>query len=109
MPVYKPPLRDMQFVMHEVLHVTDEFKQMPAHTDIDADSFAADQGGSITANGTSGISSNTDIAFTSGAQMDSLAAGEPFRLRVTRDGDGTTGTDNATGDAQLWLIEMRET
>ena len=80
-----------------------------SNTDIDADSFAADQGGSITANGTSGISSNTDIAFTSGAQMDSLAAGEPFRLRVTRDGDGTTGTDNATGDAQLWLIEMRET
>jgi hypothetical protein len=78
------------------------------NTDIDADSFAADQGGSITANGTSGIASSVAIAFTSGAQMDSLAAGEPFRLRVTRDGDGTTGTDDATG-AQLWLLELRET
>ena len=30
MPTYTPPLRDMQFVMHEVLKVTDEFKAMPA-------------------------------------------------------------------------------
>ena len=29
MPTYTPPLRDMQFVMHEVLKVTDEFKAMP--------------------------------------------------------------------------------
>jgi len=29
MPTYTPPLRDMQFVMHEVFHVTDEFKAMP--------------------------------------------------------------------------------
>ena len=27
MPTYTPPLRDMQFVMHEVLHVTDDLKQ----------------------------------------------------------------------------------
>ena len=36
MPTYTPPLRDMQFVMHEVLKVTDEFKAMPRHADIDA-------------------------------------------------------------------------
>ncbi|MDP3757269.1 acyl-CoA dehydrogenase N-terminal domain-containing protein, partial [Polaromonas sp.] len=29
MPQYHPPLRDMQFVMHEVLKVTDEFKALP--------------------------------------------------------------------------------
>lgn len=29
MPTYTPPLRDMQFVMHEVLKVSDEFKAMP--------------------------------------------------------------------------------
>ncbi len=29
MPSYTPPLRDMQFVLHDVLHVTDDFKQMP--------------------------------------------------------------------------------
>jgi hypothetical protein len=78
-------------------------------TDIDADSFAADQGATMTMNATSGISASAAIAFTSGAQMDSLVAAEPFRLRVTRDGDGTTGTDDFAGDAQLWQVELRET
>jgi alkylation response protein AidB-like acyl-CoA dehydrogenase len=41
MPVYNPPLRDMQFVMHEVLKVTDEFKDMPQHADIDVDTINA--------------------------------------------------------------------
>jgi alkylation response protein AidB-like acyl-CoA dehydrogenase len=41
MPSYTPPLRDMQFVLHEVLNVTDDFKQMPHHADIDADTIAA--------------------------------------------------------------------
>ena len=35
MPQYTPPLRDMQFVMHEVLKVTDEFKALPKHADVD--------------------------------------------------------------------------
>ena len=33
MPTYTPPLRDMQFVMHEVLKVTDDFKAMPRHAE----------------------------------------------------------------------------
>ena len=41
MPSYTPPLRDMQFVLHEVLHVTDDLKQMPQHADMDADTIAA--------------------------------------------------------------------
>ncbi|MDO5626109.1 MAG: acyl-CoA dehydrogenase N-terminal domain-containing protein, partial [Pseudomonadota bacterium] len=35
MPSYTPPLRDMQFVLHEVLGAVDELKQMPRHADID--------------------------------------------------------------------------
>ncbi|HEY9026535.1 MAG TPA: acyl-CoA dehydrogenase N-terminal domain-containing protein, partial [Burkholderiaceae bacterium] len=35
MPQYNPPLRDMQFVLHEVLNVVDELKQMPQHAEID--------------------------------------------------------------------------
>ena len=31
MPQYTPPLRDMQFLMHEVLNVVDELKALPAH------------------------------------------------------------------------------
>ena len=33
---YTPPLRDMQFVLHELLNVEQEFKAMPAHAEIDA-------------------------------------------------------------------------
>ena len=29
MPTYNPPLRDMQFVLHEVFNVTEDFRQMP--------------------------------------------------------------------------------
>jgi alkylation response protein AidB-like acyl-CoA dehydrogenase len=51
MPQYNPPLRDMQFVMHEVLKVTDELKVMPKHADIDADTINAvlEEGGKFAA------------------------------------------------------------
>jgi alkylation response protein AidB-like acyl-CoA dehydrogenase len=41
MPTYNPPLRDMQFVAHELLHAVDELKQMPRHAEMDADTFNA--------------------------------------------------------------------
>ncbi|ABM38774.1 acyl-CoA dehydrogenase C-terminal domain-containing protein [Polaromonas naphthalenivorans] len=41
MPQYNPPLRDMQFVLHEVLKVTDELRGLPPHADIDADTINA--------------------------------------------------------------------
>jgi hypothetical protein len=78
-------------------------------TDEDADSFATAQSAAQTANGTSGIISTAVLTFSSGANMDSLAAGEPFRLKITRDADGTSGTDDATGDAELVAVEIKET
>jgi alkylation response protein AidB-like acyl-CoA dehydrogenase len=41
MPVYNPPLRDMQFVMHEVLNVTEELKPMAKYADADIDTINA--------------------------------------------------------------------
>ena len=41
MPIYNPPLRDMQFVMHEVFKVTEEFQAMPKHADVDVDTINA--------------------------------------------------------------------
>jgi len=41
MPVYNPPLRDMQFVMHEVLKVTEEFRPMAKYADADIDTINA--------------------------------------------------------------------
>jgi len=36
---YAAPLRDMQFVLHEVLNVEAELKNMPKHADLDADTI----------------------------------------------------------------------
>ncbi len=41
MPVYNPPLRDMQFVMHEVLKVTEELKPITKYADADVDTINA--------------------------------------------------------------------
>jgi alkylation response protein AidB-like acyl-CoA dehydrogenase len=41
MPSYTPPLRDMHFVLHELLHICDEFKQLPVHAELDQDTIAA--------------------------------------------------------------------
>ncbi|RYX91726.1 MAG: acyl-CoA dehydrogenase [Comamonadaceae bacterium] len=41
MPIYNPPLRDMQFVMHEVLGITGELSACDRHADIDADTINA--------------------------------------------------------------------
>ena len=76
--------------------------------DIDADGFAAAQTITDTVPGTSGHVTIAAIAFTDGAQMDSIAAGEGFRLRLTRDANHATD-DTATGDAELWAVELRET
>lgn len=77
--------------------------------DIDADGFASAQSAGSATNATSGIETITSITFTDGAQMDSLAAGGAFRLKINRDADGTTGTDDMTGDAELLVVEIKET
>ncbi len=76
--------------------------------DLDADGFAAVQGVIATAPSVSGEASYDDITFTSGAQMDSLVAGESFRLKIRRDADDATN-DDMTGDAELIRVEIRET
>ena len=51
MPSYTPPLRDMQFVMHEMLRVEDDLKQIPQYADIDAETINAvlEEGGKFAA------------------------------------------------------------
>ncbi|MDB5796442.1 MAG: acyl-CoA dehydrogenase [Paucimonas sp.] len=47
---YIPPLRDIQFVMHELLGVEQELKQLPRHADVDADIInqVLEEGGKFT-------------------------------------------------------------
>lgn len=51
MPQYNPPLRDVQFVLHELLGVVDELRQMPKYADLDADTVNAvlEEGGKFAA------------------------------------------------------------
>lgn len=74
--------------------------------DLDADGFAAVQSvDNTTVPGTSGLVDIVSIAFSNGAEMDSVAVGEGFRLKVTRD----AVSDTATGDAELRFVEIKET
>jgi hypothetical protein len=74
---------------------------------LNSDSFAAARTATGTAPATSGILEYTEIVFTSGAQMDSLAAGESFRLKITR--DAVDAGDTMADLAQLHRVELRET
>lgn len=47
------------------------------------------------------------ITFTSGADMDNVDAGDPFIMRIGR--DAANGSDTMSGDAELMMIEIRET
>lgn len=76
-------------------------------TDLDADNFAADQSATAAVPTTNGTPQYTEIAFTDGAQIDNLVAGESFRLRITR--DAANASDTMVGDAELLRVEMRET
>ena len=74
--------------------------------DVDVDSFAAVQSVDDTdVPGVSGMVDIVNVAFTNGADMDSVAVGELFRIKVTRD----AASDDATGDAELHAIEIKET
>ena len=39
MPSYTPPLRDMKFVLHELLDATNVLRQIPQHADLDQDTI----------------------------------------------------------------------
>lgn len=73
--------------------------------DIDSDGFAAvNSVDNTTVPATAGHVDQTTVSFTDGADMDSVAVGELFRVRVTRD----AVSDTAAGDAELHAIEIRD-
>ena len=41
MPTYSPPIRDMQFVVHELLGAGAELRAMPPHAELDRDTIDA--------------------------------------------------------------------
>jgi hypothetical protein len=71
-------------------------------TDLDSDSFDTIASATASANGTSGILTVTEITLTT---IDSVTAGDGYRLKVTR--DANNGSDNMSGDAELVAVEVR--
>lgn len=72
-------------------------------TDLDADSFDTATEVTSAANGTSGIETVASITCTT---IDSLAAGDRFRLRIARKAADAVN-DTMLGDAQVVAVEVR--
>lgn len=71
-------------------------------TDIDTDSFDTAASVTTTTNATSGVPNYSTITLTT---IDSVVAGDGFRLRINR--DANNGSDTMTGDAELIAVEVR--
>lgn len=76
--------------------------------DLDSDGFATANSGGGSANATSGIETIISINHANGAEMDSVVAGDEFRLKIRRDADGTSGTDDITTDMEIKSVEIIE-
>lgn len=76
--------------------------------DVDAaHTYAYNDASDDAAPSAAGERSRVSITFTDGADMDSLADGESFILRIRR----TAATSNMSGDAELWhwTLTIKET
>lgn len=75
--------------------------------DLDSKAFAAVNSVTDVAPSASGEVAYAEVTFTDGADMDSIAAGEYFRLKISR--DANNASDTLVGDAELVFIEIKET
>lgn len=82
-------------------------RQQDGTDTIASDSFASAQTVISAAPGTTGIVKYANISLTNGAQIDNVAAGEAFRIRVAR--VGADGNDTMANDAQLIKVLVKET
>lgn len=74
--------------------------------DMDSDSFATANNGTTVTVGTTGVLNITSIDHSNGAEMDSVAVGEGFRLKVAR--LPADGEDSMVGDAEVRFVEIVE-
>lgn len=70
--------------------------------------FAAGVTAEITVDNTADNEFSGSVSLTDGAQVDSLADGDDFRIRIERKTSGLTGT-NASGDWQWLRADVSET
>lgn len=75
-------------------------------TDVDAKALATTNSTGDTVAGTAGHIKESSVTLTN---ADSLAAGDLVTVYLRRDADGTTGTDDATGDAEVVACALNYT
>ena len=75
---------------------------MALTTDIDSDSFDTSATATTTTSGTSGVPNTTSITITT---IDSIVAGDAYRVKVSR--HAGAGGDTMTGDAEIITVEVR--
>jgi hypothetical protein len=85
---------------------TVEFERVAdSQQDTDADGFASAQTvAAVTVPATGGHVDVAAVNVSDGANMDGIAAGEQFRIRVKRD----VANDDAAGEAELHFVRIRE-
>lgn len=81
------------------------FQRIDLTTDLDADAFSNFVTASAAASGTAGVPVITELTLTGTANLDSIVAGDFFRVRISR--DGTHTSDALTADACLVGVEIR--
>jgi hypothetical protein len=76
-----------------------------AQQDVDTDGFASARDVTLTVDSTSGKTDVASVVFSDGAQIDNVAAGELFRLKVICD----TSDSDHSGDFELHSVKLTET
>jgi hypothetical protein len=83
-----------------------QFQRIDTTTDLDADAFSNTVTATAAASGTAGVPVITEITLTGTAALDSLVAGDFYRIRISR--DATAASDALTNDACLVAVEIRD-
>jgi len=83
-----------------------QWQRIDTSTDLDTDAFSNTVTATAAASGTAGVPVITEITITGTANLDSLVAGDFYRIKISR--DGTNASDALTNDACLVGVEIRD-
>lgn len=83
-----------------------QWQKIDTATDLDTDAFSNTVTATAAASGTAGVPVITEITITGTANLDSIVAGDFYRIKISR--DGTNASDTLTNDACLVAVEIRD-
>ena len=83
-----------------------QFQRIDTTTDLDTDAFSNTFTATAAASGTAGVPVITELTLTGTALLDSIVAGDFYRVRISR--DATHTSDALTADACLVACEIRD-